>query len=93
MPAAVDAHLAVIARSREHVDRIREATGLILEQLDALEAQPGSLADSVRAQADRLSADLAQISDSGEPRGRALGDARRPSESIADEAPVARHPH
>jgi DivIVA domain-containing protein len=51
-----------IARSQEHVGKVREATTLMLQRVDAMESELGALVDSLRTGANRLSADLSLLS-------------------------------
>ncbi len=53
-----------IARSQDHVGKVREATDLMLQRVDAMESELGALVDSLRTGANRLSADLSLLSGS-----------------------------
>ncbi|HEY1539210.1 MAG TPA: DivIVA domain-containing protein [Solirubrobacteraceae bacterium] len=53
---------AAIARSQEHVGKVRDATTLMLQRVDAMESELGALVDSLRTGANRLSADLSLLS-------------------------------
>ena len=51
-----------IARSQDHVGKVHEATALMLQRVDAMESELGSLVESLRTGANRLSADLSLLS-------------------------------
>ena len=60
------------AQAREHVQRVSEACGTMLERIDAMETEIRSLLDSLRGGANRVSADLALLQGSvGDIRGAA----------------------
>ncbi len=47
-----------VGRSEEHVTRVSEATGQMLQRVDAMESELGALLESLRTGANRLQADL-----------------------------------
>jgi DivIVA domain-containing protein len=47
-----------VERSREHVAKVSEQTALMLQRVDAMEAELGALIESLRTGANRLNADL-----------------------------------
>lgn len=51
-----------IARSQDHVGKVREATALMLQRVDAMESELSALVESLRTGANRLSADLSLLS-------------------------------
>ncbi|MGI8730121.1 MAG: DivIVA domain-containing protein [Solirubrobacteraceae bacterium] len=51
-----------IERSQDHVGKVHEATALMLQRVDAMESELGSLVESLRTGANRLSADLSLLS-------------------------------
>lgn len=51
-----------IERSQEHVGKVHEATALMLQRVDAMESELGSLVESLRTGANRLTADLSLLS-------------------------------
>jgi len=48
-------------RSREHVGKVGEATGLMLQRVDAMESELGALVESLRTGTNRLNADLSLL--------------------------------
>jgi len=48
-------------RSQEHVGKVGEATGLMLQRVDAMESELGALVESLRTGANRLNADLSLL--------------------------------
>jgi cell division septum initiation protein DivIVA len=48
-------------RSREHVGKVGEATGLMLQRVGAMESELGALVESLRTGANRLNADLSLL--------------------------------
>ncbi|MDQ3607435.1 MAG: hypothetical protein M3459_00815, partial [Actinomycetota bacterium] len=50
-----------LARSQEHVGKVGEATGLMLQRVDAMESELGALVESLRTGANRLNADLSLL--------------------------------
>ena len=51
-----------IARSRDHVGKVHQATSLMLGRVEAMDGELGALVDSLRTGANRLSADLSLLS-------------------------------
>jgi vacuolar-type H+-ATPase subunit H len=50
-----------VARAREHVNKVSEATSVMLQRVDAMESELGALFESLRTGANRLNADLALL--------------------------------
>ena len=50
-----------LERSQEHVSKVGEATGLMLQRVDAMESELGALVESLRTGANRLNADLSLL--------------------------------
>ncbi|MDQ3607366.1 MAG: DivIVA domain-containing protein [Actinomycetota bacterium] len=50
-----------LERSQEHVGKVSEATGLMLQRVDAMESELGALFESLRTGANRLNADLSLL--------------------------------
>ena len=50
-----------IGRSEEHVSRVGDATGQMLQRVDAMEGELGALLDSLRTGTNRLNADLSLL--------------------------------
>jgi DivIVA domain-containing protein len=74
-----------LAQARAHVDAVAQATAVLLERVSAMDAEVGSLADSVRTGAGRLAGDLAAVqTNMGELYDAASG--RAPAD-----APAAHH--
>lgn len=48
-------------RSQEHVGKVGEATGLMLQRVDAMESELGALVESLRTGTNRLNADLSLL--------------------------------
>jgi DivIVA domain-containing protein len=62
------------AQAREHVQRVSEACGTMLERIDTMENEIRGLLESLRGGANRVSADLALLQGSvGEIRGASIG--------------------
>lgn len=79
-----------IARSREHVGQVNEATSLMLQRVDAMEGELGTLIDSLRTGANRVSADLSLMTTSmGELYGAIGTPADRDRPSAPEPAAVA----
>jgi len=76
-----------VAQSQEHVGRVRQATKLMLERVEAMEAELNALVESLRTGANRLTADLSLLEsgmgDLYEAAGR-----ERPAVSAAPAAPA-----
>ncbi|HEV3002488.1 MAG TPA: DivIVA domain-containing protein [Solirubrobacteraceae bacterium] len=84
-----------VERAREHVAKVSEQTALMLQRVDAMEAELGALIESLRTGANRLNADLTLLEGNmgdlyqaagGRPAGAQAG-AAPASEPVA-EAPV-----
>ena len=69
-----------IERSQEHVGKVHEATALMLQRVDAMEAELSALVESLRTGANRLSADLSLLSGN---MGELYAAAGRPSHADA----------
>ncbi|MDQ3090108.1 MAG: DivIVA domain-containing protein, partial [Actinomycetota bacterium] len=50
-----------LERSQEHVGKVGEATGLMLQRVDAMESELGALVESLRTGTNRLNADLSLL--------------------------------
>jgi DivIVA domain-containing protein len=50
-----------IGKSQEHVGRVRDATGQMLQRVDAMESELTALVDALRTGANRLTADLSLL--------------------------------
>jgi DivIVA domain-containing protein len=50
-----------VERSREQVGRVTDAAGVLLQRVDAMEAEFASLAETLRTGVNRMNADLAQL--------------------------------
>jgi len=71
-----------VARSQDHVGKVHEATALMLQRVDAMEGELGSLVESLRTGANRLSADLSLLSGN-------MGELYSAAGSVEDDAPAA----
>jgi len=71
-----------VARSQDHVAKVHEATALMLQRVDAMEGELGSLVESLRTGANRLSADLSLLSGN-------MGELYSAAGSAEDDAPAA----
>lgn len=74
-----------IALSQEHVGKVQEATSLMLQRVDAMESELGSLVESLRTGANRLNADLSLLAGS---MGELYAAAGRSSSEPAGGAPI-----
>jgi DivIVA domain-containing protein len=66
-----------VERSREHVNKVSEASAVMLQRLDAMEGELGALFESLRTGANRLSADLSLLEGNMGELYAAAGGARR----------------
>ncbi|HEV3229015.1 MAG TPA: DivIVA domain-containing protein [Solirubrobacteraceae bacterium] len=66
-----------VERSREHVNKVSEATAVMLQRLDAMEGELGALFESLRTGANRLGADLSLLEGNMGELYAAAGGARR----------------
>ena len=71
-----------VARSQDHVSKVHEATALMLQRVDAMEGELGSLVESLRTGANRLSADLSLLAGN-------MGELYSAAGSAEDDAPAA----
>lgn len=76
-------------QSREHVAQVSEATQVMLQRVDAMEAEVGALVESLRTGANRLTADLTLL---GGNMGELRGASAAGSEPAADKAPAVEPP-
>jgi DivIVA domain-containing protein len=79
-------------QAAQHLTRVREATQALLERVDGMERELGTLVESLRAGASRLTSDLSQLQSSmdelrASPAGREAGPAPEP---LAEPAPATR---
>jgi DivIVA domain-containing protein len=82
-----------VARSREHVANVGEATALMLQRVEAMESELTALMDSLRTGANRLAADLSLLESSmGDLYGTAVGHAGAAPPAVAVEPPAAPAP-
>ena len=85
---AEEARSQAIQQSREHVQRVSEATAVMLQRVDAMESELGALVESLRTGGNRLAADLALLQGNmGDLRASAQGGGR-PAQAAAP-APAA----
>jgi DivIVA domain-containing protein len=76
-----------LERSQAHVGKVGEATGLMLQRVDAMESELGALFESLRTGANRLNADLSLLEGNMGELNVAAG--REPEEAqVADAVPA-----
>ena len=76
-----------LERSQAHVGKVAEATGLMLQRVDAMESELGALFESLRTGANRLNADLSLLEGNMGELNIAAG--REPEDSqVADAVPA-----
>jgi DivIVA domain-containing protein len=82
------------SEAREHVERVSEATAVMLQRVDAMETEFGALLETLRTGANRLSADLTllkgnmgELETAAEPGAHAVAPTSEPvvMEAVADE--------
>jgi F0F1-type ATP synthase membrane subunit b/b' len=82
-------------QAREHVGKVSEATQVMLQRVDAMEAELGALIESLRTGANRLTADLTLLEGNmGELRGASEGGGTAAAEpaDVADKWPADEPP-
>jgi DivIVA domain-containing protein len=88
--AAQQTEQEAVSRSREHVSRVGEQTSALLQRVDAMETELGSLIESLRTGANRLNADLSLLeTNMGDLYQAAGGSAGGPSAAPAPAAVAA----
>jgi small-conductance mechanosensitive channel len=90
---AEEARSQAIQQSREHVQRVSEATAVMLQRVDAMESELGALVESLRTGGNRLAADLALLQGNmGDLRASAQGGGRPAPAAAPAPAPAAPPP-
>jgi DivIVA domain-containing protein len=77
-----------VERSREHVAKVGEQSSLMLQRVDAMEAELTALVESLRTGANRLNADLSLLESNMDDLYSAAGGTRSGSGSVAPAAPA-----
>jgi hypothetical protein len=77
-----------VERSREHVAKVGEQSGLMLQRVDAMEQELGSLLETLRTAANRLKADLSLLEGNMDDLYTAAGGQRGAAEAPAAAAPA-----
>jgi DivIVA domain-containing protein len=76
---AESARSQAIGQAREHVQRVSEATAVMLQRVDAMESELGALLESLRTGANRVNADLTLLQGNmGDLRSTAVPSATSP---------------
>jgi hypothetical protein len=78
-----------VERSREHVAKVNEQASLMLQRVDAMEAELTALVESLRTGANRLNADLSLLESNMDDLYRSAGGARGEAGPVPTPAPAA----
>jgi hypothetical protein len=81
-----------VERSREHVAKVGEQSGLMLQRVDAMEQELGSLLETLRTAANRLKADLSLLEGNMDDLYSAAGGQRGAAAAPAAAAPAPAAP-
>jgi vacuolar-type H+-ATPase subunit H len=79
-----------VERSREHVSKVGEQASLMLQRVDAMEAELTALVESLRTGANRLNADLSLLESNMDDLYRSAGGTRggQPAQAVAAEREI-----